>query len=131
METLLAQVVQGYGEARPREAYLFANRRANRIKILVQDGFGLWLAVRRLQQGYFLWLREASAPVSLTRSQFDSLVLGLPWQHLGDGGVIRVNITGQKHEAPHLLGVLTYFAAGILGATPIAPNPALAQSSSS
>jgi transposase len=90
MDTLLARVVQVFGEARPHEAYLFANRRANRIKILVHDGFGLWLAVRRLQQGHFIWPRETSAPYRLTRSQFDALVLGLPWQHLGDGGVIRV-----------------------------------------
>ena len=26
--------------------------------------------------------------VTLTRQQFDALVLGLPWQQLGDGGVI-------------------------------------------
>jgi transposase len=90
MEALLAQVVKVFGEARPHEAYLFANRRANRMKILVHDEFGLWLAVRRLQQGHFIWPREASAPISLTRSQFDALVLGLPWQHLGDGRVIRV-----------------------------------------
>jgi transposase len=90
MEALLAQVVKVFGEARPHKAYLFANRRATRIKILVHDGIGIWLAVRRLQQGHFVWPRAGSAPLSLTRSQFDALVLGLPWQHLADGGVIRV-----------------------------------------
>jgi transposase len=90
MESLLAQVVKVFGEARPHEAYLFANRRANRIKILVHDGFGLWLAVRRLNQGHFVWPRGTSARVSLTRTQFDALILGLPWQHLGEGGVIRI-----------------------------------------
>ena len=90
MEALLAQVVKVFGEARPHEAYLFANRRSTRIKILIHDGIGIWLAVRRLHQGHFVWPREASAPLSLTRGQFEALVLGLPWQHLGDGGVIRV-----------------------------------------
>ncbi|WP_148051211.1 IS66 family insertion sequence element accessory protein TnpB [Pseudomonas brassicacearum] len=32
-------------------AYLFANRRATRIKVLVHDGLGIWLAARRLHQG--------------------------------------------------------------------------------
>jgi transposase len=90
MESLLAQVVRVFGEARPHEAYLFANRRANRIKILVHDGLGVWLAVRRLNQGHFVWPRGGTEPVSLTRGQFDALVLGLPWQHLGDGGIIRI-----------------------------------------
>lgn len=89
MDTLLARVVQVFGEARPHHAYLFANRRANRMKILVHDGIGIWLAVRRLHQGCFVWPKGA-APMSLTRLQFDTLVLGLPWQNLRDGGVIRV-----------------------------------------
>jgi transposase len=91
MEALLAaQVVKVFGEARPHEAYLFANRRANRIKILVHDGLGVWLAVRRLNQGHFVWPRQDSGRMSLTRGPFDALVLGLPWQHLGDGGIIRI-----------------------------------------
>ena len=28
--------------------------------------------------------------VALTRGQFDALILGLPWERLADGGVIRV-----------------------------------------
>jgi transposase len=38
-------------------AYLFANRRATRMKVLVHDGFGVWLAARRLNQGKFHWTR--------------------------------------------------------------------------
>ncbi|MCD5975594.1 IS66 family insertion sequence element accessory protein TnpB [Pseudomonas quasicaspiana] len=42
-ETALAKVIAVFGAAQPHCAYLFANRRANRIKVLVHDGFGIWL----------------------------------------------------------------------------------------
>lgn len=53
-ETALARVVAVFGAAKPHCAYLFANRRANRMKVLVHDGVGIWLAARRLNQGKFL-----------------------------------------------------------------------------
>jgi transposase len=40
MDTLLAQVVRVFGEARPHHAYLFANRRGTRMKVLIHDGQG-------------------------------------------------------------------------------------------
>jgi transposase len=89
METILARVVQVFGEARPHHAYLFANRRATRMKLLLHDGFGLWLATRCLYQGRFTWAQGESG-VSLTQAQFEALVLGLPWQRIGEAGVIRV-----------------------------------------
>lgn len=87
-ETALARVVAVFGAARPHHAYLFANRRANRIKVLVHDGIGVWLAARQLNQGRFTWPAEGTNTVTLTRAQFDALVLGLPWQRVGDGGII-------------------------------------------
>ncbi|WP_366945692.1 IS66 family insertion sequence element accessory protein TnpB [Hydrogenophaga sp.] len=45
----------------PAHAYLFANRRANRMKVLVHDGIGVWLAARRLNSGKFVWPREGVA----------------------------------------------------------------------
>jgi transposase len=53
-----------FGEAQPHHAYLFANRRGNRLKVLVHDGYGIWLANRRLNQGRFQladrrWQRRA------------------------------------------------------------------------
>ena len=47
-ESALARVVHVFGSARPHHAYLFANRRANRMKVLVHDGIGVWLAARLL-----------------------------------------------------------------------------------
>jgi transposase len=90
METALARVVKVFGAARPHHAYLFANRRANRIKILVHDGIGIWLAARRLHQGKFIWSAVEDKTLRLSRAQFDALVLGLPWQRIGECGIITV-----------------------------------------
>lgn len=90
-ERLLARVVQVFGAARAHHGYLFANARATRIKLLVHDGFGVWCAARRLNQGSFAWPREvpgAASPMSLTQQQFDALVLGLPWHRLEQMQVI-------------------------------------------
>lgn len=87
-EAALARVVNVFGAAKPHHAYLFANRRANRMKVLVHDGIGVWLAARRLNAGRFVWPRNVTDTLSLSRSQFEVLVLGLPWQHVGEAGVI-------------------------------------------
>ena len=91
VDTALGRVVKVFGAAQAHHAYLFANRRANRMKVLVHDGFGLWSCARRLHQGHFIWPHLSSAPASthgthvapsslmLSRAQLDALVLGLPW----------------------------------------------------
>lgn len=86
--TALGRVVEVFGSARPHHAYLFANRRASRMKVLVHDGIGVWLAARRLYQGGFVWPRESDSIRPLTHAQLDALVLGLPWQMVGEGGTI-------------------------------------------
>ncbi|MEX3935787.1 IS66 family insertion sequence element accessory protein TnpB [Paraburkholderia phymatum] len=57
IDTILARVVKVFGAARPHHAYLFANKHSTRIKVLVYDGFGIWLAARRLNRK-----RPAMAP---------------------------------------------------------------------
>ena len=92
-ESALARVVKVFGAARPHHAYLFANRRANRMKVLVHDGIGVWLAARRLNSGKFVWPADTGntgITVTLSRVQFDALVLGLPWHRIGDAGIITV-----------------------------------------
>ena len=74
-ETALSRVVHVFGSARPHHAYLFANRRANRMKVLVHDGIGVWLAARRLNQGKFVWPKDVSGTLALSRAQLDALVL--------------------------------------------------------
>ena len=90
-ESALARVVAVFGAACPHHAYLFANRRANRMKVLVHDGIGVWLAARRLNSGKFAWPREGettATTAALSRTQFDALVLGLRWKSVGDAGII-------------------------------------------
>ena len=89
-EAALARVVTVFGAARPHHAYLFANKRANRMKVLVHDGIGVWLAARRLNRGKFVWPKDSGTTLTLTREQFDVLVLGLPWQRVGEAGIITV-----------------------------------------
>lgn len=88
-ESALARVVKVFGEARPHHAYLFANRRANRMKALVHNGIGVGLAARRLNASRFVWPQDGST-LALTRPPLDALVLGLPWQRIGEAGVITV-----------------------------------------
>jgi transposase len=79
-EAALARVVDVFGAAHPHHAYLFTNRRANRMKVLVHDGVGAWLAARRLRSGKFVWPHDGGPTLALTRSQLEALALGLPWQ---------------------------------------------------
>ena len=90
-DTALARVIRVFGAAQPHQACLFANRRANRMKLLVHDGIRIWLAARRLHQGHFVWpAPNTTEQVSLSRAQLDALVLGLPWARIGEGGIIAV-----------------------------------------
>ena len=94
MHTVLARVVQVFGAAHPHHAYLFANARANRMKVLVHDGFGVWLAARSLNQGKFVWGHAGpdgpDGRQLLSGEQLQALVIGLPWRRLGEAGVITV-----------------------------------------
>lgn len=93
-DRLLNIVVNTVGAAHAHHGYLFANLRATCIKLLVHDGFGVWCATRRLHAGRFVWLERppgdaaAAATLQLTPQQFEALVVGLPWQRLGEFGVI-------------------------------------------
>ena len=88
-ETTLARVIQSFGAAKPHCAYVFSNKRVNRVKVLVCDGFGLWLAARRLHRGRFVWtqLRSGEA-VSIDEGQWQALIQGLPWQYAAADFVI-------------------------------------------
>lgn len=59
-ESAVARIATAFGDARPHYAYLFAGRRANRMKALFRDGVGNWLAARRAHSGKF-----ACAPIRI------------------------------------------------------------------
>lgn len=90
-DTVLARVVKVFGAARPHHAYLFANKNSTRIKVLVYDGFGLWLAARRLNRGRFIWTDGRTAiAMPINAEQLGALVAGLPWKTLETGHAITV-----------------------------------------
>ncbi len=81
-DTALARVVAVFGAAKPHCAYLFANRRGNRMKVLVHDGLGVWLAARRLHQGTFKWPETwRGERLELNPEQLQALVQGLLYQN--------------------------------------------------
>jgi transposase len=78
-------VVQVFAAAQAEHRYLFANARSTRIRLLRHDGFGVWCAAWRLNKGSFEWPRSVTADaaaLTLSKDQFNALVLGLPWQRL-------------------------------------------------
>ena len=90
-DTALARVVLVFGSARPHCDYLFANKRANRMKVLIHDGLGIWLCARRLNRGKFHWGEPwRGKRLQLTDEQVMALVQRLPWQRLGEAGVSSV-----------------------------------------
>lgn len=83
MDRLLVQVREVLGcEPQDGAAYVFRNRAATRIKVLCVDAHGTWLAVRRLQQGRFIWPCAGKCVWSLQREQFAWLCAGVDWQRL-------------------------------------------------
>jgi len=91
VDTALARVVNVFGEARAHHAYLFVNKRANRMKVLIHDGFGLWLCARRLYEGGFIRAGMAQErALTLSHEQLQAIVVGLPWQRLDERAKIRV-----------------------------------------
>jgi transposase len=91
IDTVLARVVKVFGAARPHHAYLFTNKHSTRMKVLVYDGFGIWLAARRLNKGRFIWTNgEQAIATALNAEQLCALVMGLPWQTLRHDHAITV-----------------------------------------
>lgn len=69
-ESAVAHVREVLGcEALDDSAYVFRNRRATNIKVLVVDAQGVWLSVRRLHQRRFVWPAAGEPLWPLSRTQ--------------------------------------------------------------
>ncbi|MNY14934.1 IS66 Orf2 like protein [compost metagenome] len=63
-------------------AYVFANRRRTRLKLVCWDGTGVWMCLRRLHRGQFVWPQADDACWQMSAEQWRWLVAGVDWQRL-------------------------------------------------
>lgn len=83
IDRLLVVVQAGFGrDAFDGSAYVFRNRCGSRIKLVLGDATGVWLCVRRLQEGRFVWPRPGDALCEVDAQQFAWLCAGVDWQRL-------------------------------------------------
>jgi transposase len=83
IDRLLVLVQSVFGrDAFDGAAYIFRNRSGSRIKLVLGDAHGVWLCVRRLQQGRFVWPLVGDALCAIDAQQFAWLCMGVDWQRL-------------------------------------------------
>lgn len=63
-------------------AYAFRNRAGNRLKLLLWDGTGVWLCVRRLHRGRFTWPQGSESICTLSQADWQWLIRGIDWRRL-------------------------------------------------
>ncbi len=78
---VLVQAVFGR-DAFDGAAYVFRHRSGTRIKRALGDATGVWLCVRRLQEGRFRWPRPGESLCEFDGQQFESLCKGVDWRRL-------------------------------------------------
>lgn len=83
MDGLSLRVQQALGKLPcDGSAYAFRNRRSNRLKLLIWDSTGVWLCMRRLHKGSFVWPQTGDAVCTLSLAQWNWLIAGVDWQRL-------------------------------------------------
>jgi transposase len=83
IDGLSLRVQQALGKAPcDGSAYGFCNKRGTRIKLLIWDGTGVWLAQRRLHRGRVVWPQGQDAVCTLSQAQWQWLISGVDWQRL-------------------------------------------------
>lgn len=63
-------------------AYVFRNRAGTRIKVVCADGTGVWLCLRRLREGRFVWPRSGDRACEIDAQSFAWLCTGVDWHRL-------------------------------------------------
>ena len=69
--------------------FVFRSKRADKLKVLVWDGSGLWLHYKRLEQGAFTWPAIADGAITLTPAQLTLLLAGLDWRKVAPQAIRR------------------------------------------
>lgn len=83
IDSLSLHVQQTLGHAPcDGSAYAFRNKAGNRIKLLVWDGTGVWLCVRRLHRGRFTWPDSIDCVFTLNQADWQWLLTGIDWHRL-------------------------------------------------
>ncbi len=77
-------------------AYVFTNRRRSRLKLVVWDGNGVWLAQRRLHRGSFTWPQVGDLVFRLTTAQWHSLIAGVDGQRCAPPAPAHRQVQGAK-----------------------------------
>jgi transposase len=72
-------------------AFVFRNASANRIKVLLWDGNGVWLCQRRLHQGHFIWPKPGECSFSITQAEWEWLIAGVDSHRAILPDALRVN----------------------------------------
>lgn len=60
--------------------WVFRSRRADKLKMIVWDGTGLVLTMKRLDGKRLIWPKAQSGPLMLNQVQFDALFAGVDWR---------------------------------------------------
>jgi transposase len=83
MDGLVAQIANSF-DLDPYDGaiWLFRSRRADRLKLIVWDGTGLVLVMKRLNGKSFVWPKVQPRPVALSNVQFEALFSGIDWRDL-------------------------------------------------
>jgi len=83
MDRLLVRVHEQFEQKSfDGSAYVFRNRAGNRLKVLLVDGTGVWLCVRRLHRGSFVWPQAGDGLMQVSAEQLAWLMMGVDWQRL-------------------------------------------------
>ena len=93
IDGLSQRVQQSLGQAPcDGSAYAFRNKTGTRIKVVIWDGTGVWLCLRRLHKGRFLWPQSHNMVCTLSHQEWQWLTTGVDWTRLSAqaNGVWRV-----------------------------------------
>jgi transposase len=83
MDGLLSTITTTFGhDAMAGAAYVFRNRSGTRIKVVCADGNGVWLSLRRLHKGRFVWPRANDALCEVSSDDFAWLCSGVDWHRV-------------------------------------------------